>query len=57
MEITDPDDVQSVVSLQVVNVIGADHTVGHTESEKESPFTGERWFGMETIIPGTMPDG
>jgi hypothetical protein len=57
LEVTDADDVQSAVSLQVVNVVGPDHIVEHTESEKESPFTGERWFEMETTIHGTMPDG
>jgi len=43
--------------LQVVDVIGPDHTVEHAESEKDSPFTGERWFDMEKTISGTMPDG
>jgi hypothetical protein len=41
----------------VVNVTEPDHAVEHTESKKDSPFTGEGWFGMERIIPGNMPDG
>ena len=57
LEITDPDDVKSTVSLQVVDVIGPDHAVEYTESKKDSPFTGERWFDMKKTIPGTMPDG
>ena len=56
-EITDPDDIYSPVSLQVVDVIGPDHAIEHTESEKDSPFTGERWFDMKKTISGTMPDG
>jgi hypothetical protein len=47
----------SAVLLQVVDVIGPDHAVERTESEKNSPFTGERWFDMKKTIPGTMPNG
>jgi len=38
-------------------VIGPDHAVERTETEKDSPFTGERWGEMKRTIPGTMPDG
>jgi hypothetical protein len=48
---------KSAVWLQVVDVIGPDHADEHTQSQKDSPFTGERWFDMKTIVPGTMPDG
>jgi hypothetical protein len=51
------EDVWSAVWLQVVDVIGPDHAVEHAESQKDSPFTGERWFGKKITVPGTMPDG
>jgi len=41
----------------VVDVIGPDHAIEYRESEKDSPFTGEKWFGMKKTISGTMPDG
>jgi hypothetical protein len=43
--------------LQVVNVVGPDHSTEHTESHKESRITGKRWRDMDIIVPGTMPDG
>lgn len=46
-----------IIRTMVVDVIDPDHAVEHTQSKKDSPFTGERWFDMESIIPGTMPDG
>jgi hypothetical protein len=52
-----PDDVKRLVLLQVVNVIGSDHTGGDVESQKNSPFTGEPWLDMDVTIPGSLPDG
>lgn len=46
-----------IIRTMVVDVIGPDCAIEHTESKEDSPFTGERWLGMKRTVRGTMPDG
>jgi hypothetical protein len=50
-----PDNAKRLLLLQVVNVIGPDHTV--SDAESQNPFIRQPWLDMDITVPGSMLNG